>query len=175
MQGSTDILFMATRAGTAKYERLFTEAFIRPGLDPERWGNRANYAACGVVPTGPAEISIYHAHSGRRYTLRADGFISINAGSARGEFVTKPFIFKGRKLFINYSTSADGFIRVELQPAGGRPARGYALDECRTIVGDSIAQAVIWKNGADTHRLAGQPVRLRFVMKEADLFSIQFR
>jgi hypothetical protein len=33
---ATDILFMTTRAGSAKYDRPFTHAFIRPGMDPER-------------------------------------------------------------------------------------------------------------------------------------------
>ena len=175
MLGSTDILFMATRAGSPKFERLFTEAFIRPGLDPERWGSRANYAACGVVPTGPAEMSIYHAHSGRRYTLRTDGFISINAGAKAGEFVTRPFIFKGNGLFLNYSTAADGFVRVEMQTAAGKPLKGFALEDCDALVGDSIARAVSWVQVPDMKRFSGRPVRLRFVMKEADLFSIQFR
>jgi len=175
MFGSTDILFMTTRAGTSKYDRLFTEAFIRPGLDPERWGNRANYVACGVVPTGPAEMSIYHAHSGQRYAIRTDGFISINAGAGQGEFITRPLIFKGHELVLNYSTSADGIVQVEMQSVKGEPVPGYALNDCQPLIGDSIGQTVAWKNGPNTESLAGQTVRLRFVMKEADLFSLQFR
>jgi len=34
---------------------------------------------------------------------------------------------------------------------------------------------VVWKKGADVGRLAGRPVRLRFVMKDADLFALRFR
>ena len=166
---------MSTRPGSTRYERLFKEAFIRPGPDPERWGNRANYAACGVVPTGPAEISIYHAHSGRRYVLRTDGFISINAGAKAGEFITNPFIFKGNGLFLNYSTAANGFIRVEMLSADGKPLKGFALGDCQTMVGDSIAQAVAWIKCPGLKKYSGRPVRLRSVMKEADLFSIQFR
>jgi len=172
---STDILFMASRAGAIHYERLFTEAFIRPGLDPERWGNRANYVAFGVVPTSPNEMSIYHNRSGHRYVLRTDGFVSVNAGHAGGEFLTKPLVFTGRGLFINYSTSASGSIQVEVQRPNGRPARGYSLDNCPPIVGDEIERRVEWKGGADVSRLAGKKVRLRFIMKECDLFSIQFR
>ena len=173
---STDILFMATRAGATRFERLFTEAFIRPGLDPARWGNRANYAACGVVPTGPAEMSIYHAHSGRRYVLRTDGFVSVTAGAAAGEFITQPFIFTGQKLVLNYSTSAAGSIRVELQQPDGTPVNsgmGFDLNSHKPMVGDAIAEAVTWKGG-DPGRVAGHPVRLRFVMQEADLFSLHF-
>ena len=84
---STEILFMATR-GAHPYTRLNKDAFIRPGLDPQRWGNRANYAALNVVPTGPEELSLYHADSGHRYTLRTDGFVSINAPHCGGELIT---------------------------------------------------------------------------------------
>jgi hypothetical protein len=172
---STDILFMATRAGSDRFERLFTEAFIRPGLDPARWGDRSNYAACGVVPTGPAEMSIYHAHSGQRYVLRTDGFISINAGAGQGEFITKPLTFAGQALVLNTSTSAAGSVQVEVQSARGEPIPGYALNDCLPLIADSIECPVVWKNGPDVGSLAGRPVRLRFVMKEADLFALQFR
>lgn len=40
---ATDILLMRSRAGSDHYDRTFAEAFIRPGLDPQRWKNRANY------------------------------------------------------------------------------------------------------------------------------------
>jgi hypothetical protein len=172
---STDILFMATRAGSTEYQRLFTEAFIRPGLDPQRWGNRANYAAFGVVPTGAGEISIYHNHSGQRYTLRTDGFISVNAGFAGGELVTKPLLFTGKELLLNYSTSASGSLQVEIQEADGTPVPGFGLDDCTPIVGDEIERTVRWTGEADLAQLAGKPVRLRFAMRECDLFSIRFR
>ena len=42
-------------------------------------------------------------------------------------------------------------------------------------IGNEIAREVTWKNGADLATLAGRPIRLRFVMKDAELYSIQFR
>lgn len=171
---STDILLMTSRDGS-HYDRLLTEAFIRPGLAPERWGNRANYAALGVVPTGPDEMSIYHAPGGLRYTLRTDGFVSINAPARGGELLTRPLTFSGRELVINYSTSAAGRLQVEIQSADGTPLPGYALADCPPLVGDRIEQVVAWKAGADVSRLAGRPVRLRFAMAEADLYSLRFR
>jgi len=170
---STDILFMTTRAGTTCYDRLFTEAFIRPGLDPDRWGNRSNYAACGVVPTGPAEMSIYHI-AGQRYTLRTDGFISIHAGYASGQMTTKPFIFTGANLTLNLATSAAGNLRVELQDEQGRPLPGRTLTDSDNLFGDAIERTVTWKGDAAVGNWAGQPVRLRFEMNEADLYSLRF-
>jgi hypothetical protein len=78
-------------------------------------------------------------------------------------------------LEINYSTSAAGSIRVEIQEMGGEPIPGFRLADCPEIIGDEIARVVSWKDGGDVSRLAGKPVRLRFVMKDADLFSLRFR
>jgi hypothetical protein len=171
---STDIMFMTAR-GSAPYSRIFKEAFIRPGLDSSRWGNRANYVALNVVPTSPQEMSIYNDHSGDRYVLRTDGFAAVNAPLAGGEMVTRPLYFKGSELVINYSTSAAGRVRVEIQDANGIPVPGYSLDDCPDIIGDKIEHTVAWKTGADVGRLAGRPVRLRFVMQDADLFALRFK
>jgi hypothetical protein len=120
-------------------------------------------------------MSIYHDHSGDRYVLRTDGFAAVNTPLAGGEMVTRPLRFTGTELVINYSTSAAGRIRVEIQDADGIPIPGFAADDCPDIIGDSIEHGVAWKPGADLGRLAGQPVRLRFVMQDADLFALRFR
>lgn len=169
---STDILFMTAR-GDSPYDRTFREAFIRPGLDPARWGNRSNYAALNVVPTSATEISIYTTPF-RRFTLRTDGFASVHAGADAAEMVTRPLRFTGRKLFVNYSTSAGGNLSVEIQDLDGRPIPGFALTDCRPLVGDAIEQALTWASGADVSSLAGHPVRLRIAMLEADLFALRF-
>lgn len=174
MLGSTDVLFMTTRAGETSYERLFSEAFIRPGLDPARWGSRSNYVALNVVPTGDSEMSIYHAKSGRRYVLRTDGFVSTRAGAKEGELVTRPLVFDGSKLVVNYSTSAAGSLRVELQQPDGAPIPEFGLQDCQTHVGDTIDGHVSWRGNPDLKAWAGKPVRLRFVMTECDLYSFRF-
>ena len=105
---------------------------------------------------------------------RTDGFASVFAPREGGEFVTKPFTFSGNTLNLNFATSAAGSIRVELQDAGGEPIDGYALADCAEVFGDAIDYAVRWTKGTDVSSLAGKPVRLRFVLREADLFAMQF-
>ncbi len=168
---STDIMFMTSRGGN-KYDRTFLEAFIRPGLDPNKWGNRSNYAALNVVPTGPNEMSIYVRE--RRYVLRTDGFVSVHAGHKTGELLTKPIKFSGRKLEINYSTSAATDIRVEIQDPAGSPIPGYTLADCPPLIGDKVQHIMTWKSGSDVSSLSGKPIRLRFVMRDADLYSFRF-
>ncbi len=179
--GVSDGVFMTSRDGV-HWDRRFLEAFLRPGLDRLRWTDRNNHIAYGVVPTSPEEISIYwvehYRHPScrmRRGTLRTDGFVSVNAPYAGGEFTTKAFTFEGRELVINYSTSAPGSVKVEIRDEQGKPIPGFSLDEAPEIYGDEIEHVVSWKNGSDVSALAGRPIRLRFVMKDADLYSLRFR
>ncbi|MCL5743566.1 MAG: hypothetical protein M1541_06515 [Acidobacteria bacterium] len=148
----------------------------------ENWGSRSNYPALNLVQTGPAEMSFYVVRNYgqpsiylRRYALRLDGFASAKAPYSGGELVTRPLRFAGRRLELNYSTSAPGGIRVEIQDAEGVPLPGFTLAESRELIGDEIARQVSWAGGGDVSRLAGKPVRLRFVMRDADLFSLRFR
>ncbi|MDP6448247.1 MAG: hypothetical protein QF805_30925, partial [Pirellulaceae bacterium] len=169
----TDIVFMASRPGSNRYHRHFKDAFIRPGLGERGWGNRANYITLNVVQTSETEMSMF-MYGGGHFVLRLDGFISVHAGFAAGEFVTKPLRFGGDQLHVNYSTAGAGRIRVEVQDADGAAITGYALDDCDPVYGDEIEGVVKWKKNADVARLAGKTVRLRFVMNEADLYSIRF-
>ena len=110
----------------------------------------------------------------RRFVWRLDGFASVHAGADPGEMLTQPLRFSGRRLSLNYATSAGGSVRVEIQDASGHPLTGYSLADCRNIVGDEIERTVSWKGGPDVSSLAGQVVRLRFALLEADLFALQF-
>lgn len=183
----SDAVFMSSRDGR-HWDRSFMEAFIRPGLDPRNWGDgHGNQTpAWGLLATSPEEISIYwlehYGYSGkpfspprlRRGTLRTDGFVSVQAPYEGGEFVTQPLRFEGTSLVINFSTSAVGGIKVELQDQQGRPVPGFELDSADEIYGDELARPVTWQGRTDVSALAGKPVRLRFGMKDADLYSIRF-
>jgi len=176
----SDAVLFSTRGGTS-YQRTFLESFLRPGIGPENWVSRSNYPALNVVQTGPDEMSFYvnrnygqpTAHVAR-YALRLDGFASIHAGYGGGELITKPFRFTGRALEINYSTSAAGGIRVEIQDANGAPLSGFTLADAREIIGDQTARIVSWTGGSDVGRPASRPVRLRIALKDADLYSVRF-
>ena len=178
---TSDAILMTSRGGT-HYDRTFMSSFIRPGLGPQNWVTRCSYPALGVVQTGPTELSLYldrdnaqsTAHL-RRYTLRLDGFASVHAPYEGGEMITRPLKFAGNELVINFATSASGAIRCEIQNAKDDPIPGFALDNCKEIGGDEIERTVRWVGGSDVSRLRDQPIRLRFVMKDADLFALRFK
>ena len=88
--------------------------------------------------------------------------------------ITQPLTFTGDRLGINFSTSAAGDIRVEIQNPDGQPVPGFALEDSADVFGDEIDRTVEWKNGSDVSGLAGRPVRLRFVLKDADLYALKF-
>jgi hypothetical protein len=184
---TTDGLFMSSRDG--RTFRRWGEAFIRPG--PRLTGNWTygdNYQSWGMwetesaLPGAPPELSFIvtegywrgESTTFRRYALRIDGFVSARAPLAGGEVVTKPVTFDGSKLTVNFSTSAAGSIRVEIQRADGKPIDGFALEDCHEVIGDELERTVAWAGGADVGGLAGSPVRLRFVMSDADLFAFRF-
>ena len=179
--GVNDIVFMSSRDGL-HFDRSFKEAFIRPGLDQRNWHDRGVYIETGILYTSPTELSLYgmensHLPSQRitRYSLRVDGFVSINACYSGGEFTTRPLTFTGGELELNYSTSAGGSVRVEIQDPEGRSIPGYGLSDCPEKFGDEIEGLMNWKAGSGVGDLVGQPIRLRFVLKDADLYAFRFR
>jgi hypothetical protein len=177
----SDACFMTTRGGN-HYDRTFMESFVRPGQGDSNWVSRTNYPALGIVPTGENELSLYvqrhyaqPSHLLQRLTLRPDGFVSINAPYRGGEMITKPLTFSGKKLTLNFATSAAGQIQVEIRDATSQPIPGFTLADCPPFYSDQLEYVVAWKNGSDVSRLAGKPIRLRFAMKDADLYAIRFR
>jgi len=182
----TDGLFMSSRDGLT-FKR-WGEAFIRPGIEHrDNWVYGDGYQNWGILetksatPDAPNELSVYSLENSwkttcllRRFTLRIDGFVSVQAPLKGGEFVTKPITFQGNKLEMNFSTSAAGSLRVEIQDASGKPIEGFKLEDCPEIFGDNLARVVHWKGGTDVSQLAGHQVRLRFFLKDADLYSFQF-
>lgn len=181
----SDGLFMASRDG--RTFKRWDEAFIRPGLRPVgSWAYGDCYQGWGLLETkseiggAPNELSMFAtegywrgtANAIRRYTLRIDGFVSVHAPLGGGELTTKPLTFAGVRLLLNISTSAGGGARVEIQAPDGCPLQGFGLGDCTEIIGDDLAFPVRWRRNVG--ELAGRPVRLRFVLRDADLYSFRF-
>jgi hypothetical protein len=177
--GVSDAVFLSSRDGV-NWKRTFLEAWVRPGPDNRNWTQRSNMPAWGIVQLDPAEFSMYITehyewpdHRLRRITMRRHGFASAHAGAAGGEFTTRPLTFTGKHLILNYSTSAAGAIQVEVQDAQGNPIEGRSLADMSALFGDELDAVVSWKSGSDLSSLIGEPVRFRFVLKDADLFALR--
>lgn len=178
--GVSDAVFMSSRDGL-NWDRPFLEAWVRPGLDEKNWTDRNNMPAWGIAETAPGEWSMYISdhyqwadNRIRRLVIPRHRFASVNAGARVGEFTTRPVKFAGDRLTLNYSTSAAGNVQVELQDEAGRPLPGYTLADSVLFFGDELSEEVRWKSGEDLSLLAGKPVRVRFVLKDADVYAMRF-
>jgi len=181
----TDGLFMASRDG--RTFKRWGEAFIRPGLRPTgSWTYGDCYQGWGLLQTrsaiagAPDELSMYATEgywredmsSIRRYTLRIDGFVSVQAPLGGGSLLTKPLTFEGGELRLNISTSAAGSARVAILTPDGAEIDGFTAADCVEIIGDDLDFSVRWRG--DLAKLQGQPVRLRFELSDADLYAYRF-
>lgn len=114
--------------------------------------------------------------------LRRDGFASmdwlpdsarvrrrVDDPSGAGVLLTRPLRFDGKHLFVNADVQG-GELRVEVTDANGRTIAPLSRAACRPVTGDGTRLEIQWP-GSSIAAVAGQTVRLRFVMTRGRLFS----
>lgn len=78
-------------------------------------------------------------------------------------------------LLLNCATAARGHVKVEvLDASSGTAVPGFSADDCDLLFDDALERQVSWRGNADLTSLAGSPVRLRFKLKDADLYGFRF-
>ena len=115
-------------------------------------------------------------------TLRRDGFASMEwiPGETRvrrriddepegGVLITRPLRFSGKYLFVN-ADLGDGELRVEVLDQSSRTIASFTRAECRPVTGNGTKLAVEWSR-ASLESLAGQPIRLKFLLNRGRLYS----
>ena len=177
----TDCIFMVSRNGMDFHR--FGEAFMRPEIENGRnWVYGDCYPARGFAvtkspfPGAPDELSMYVFTNHwmgipstlDRYSIRMDGFASLHAGAKEEHATTKVFVFQGNDFFINFETSALGYMQFTISDFDG--------NECSSceVFGNSLDRKVHFENGT-LSAFAGKPVRMHIRMRDADLYSLQFR
>jgi len=180
--GISDTMFMCSRDGL-NWTR-YPDAFIRPGPEhPYAWVYGSCYFSNGIIETKSAhpgcenEISFFCAENRFfdekvspqlwRYSIRLDGFASQSSVYPEANLFTKPFIFEGKDLFINFSTSAYGYMRFTIKDEDGK-----SISSCQTF-GDSTDRRV--RFDGDLSAFAGKPVTMQLNMVDADFYSFIFR
>ena len=177
----TDCVFMTSRDGYSW--KRYDEAIYRPGPEePNNWVYGDGYPAVGMIetpgnyPGTDNEISMYMFTNHwmgipaelYRYTMRIDGFVSYNATYKPQILTTKPFIFEGDQLFINFSTSAIGYIYIKIKGDDGNEINSYEL------FGYKIDRQVGFKDGTPA-QFKGKPVVMEIKMSDADIYSFIFK
>ncbi len=166
-----EVLLTTSRDGVS-FDRTFDDVFLRPGAQGS-YGNRGHYLSNHVIQTGPTVLSLY-SYQPYRWTLRLDGFASLHGPFAGGEATTRPLRFRGNRLELNVQTAGIGHVKIELQDESGTPIPGYTEADAIPFRGDNVAHLVQWRDGGDVGDLAGRPVRMRLILKDADVFAFRF-
>lgn len=104
--------------------------------------------------------------------MRRDGFVSVEADRHGGRLTTPALRFSEGELLLNVAASGGGCVKVEVLDANSRPIKGFSGAAAPCLCGDSIRMPVRWTSGA-AGQLAGQPVRFKFHLTEAKLYSFQ--
>jgi len=188
-----DVQLLTSRDGIRWDRAGEREPFLRQGLDGSSTSGMI-FANPWLVPMGD-ELWLYYAGTPRshgalpdgasetdfarrtgifRASLRRDGFLSADTGSAGGELTTPLLTFAGDRLLLNCDGSAGGWLQVEILDQQGQPLVDHALADADAMRGNGLEKMVTWKGRADIGALAGQPVRLRFVMRDMKLYAFQF-
>lgn len=115
-----------------------------------------------------------HAENGTPSDAPASGPPDRQLPAAHGEVLTVPLVVPEGTLHVNVDASGGELVVVACDAAGA-PLAGFSAS--RPIRGDRTAAAVEWSSSASETgegvpaSLAGQTVRLRFMLREARLFS----
>lgn len=175
-------ILMTSRDGLHFHK--WAEPLIPITAPQDRDGNRSNYMVHGLLqlPGDQHELTVYGTeayYTGpgsrlRRFTFRTDGFVSLHAGEAVADVVTHPLTMTGKELSLNVAVATGGKLQVEIQNAAGEPMPGFSLTDCPVITADVIDQRIAWTSGQEVSALRNQPIRLRFVMQQADVYALQF-
>lgn len=182
----TDSLFMSSRDGH-RFERSRT-AYLTPGVFADtNWVYGDCYFSVGATFTpgdrksAPSELSLYALDNHfqdekamRRYTVRPEGFVSLDFGLERQAVLTTPLTFSGKRLSINISSSAVTDGRIALCDENGQELAGYTAADCDEIFGDSYDYPVTWKGSGDVSALAGKTIRVKFIFNDCELYSYKF-
>ena len=104
-------------------------------------------------------------------TLRVDGFVSLAAGFDGGQVTTRPLKLPTGGLHINAKANHHARVVAEILDERGEPLPGYGAKDCVPIKEDRTDHTVMWKEKQDLSELAGQPLRLRFHLTNARLYS----
>jgi len=102
--------------------------------------------------------------------LRKDAFASLDAGAEIGTVTTKPFINVHGILYLNAAPTKGGWIKVELVDANGNVLPGYHRNDCDAVTTDGVRLHVTWGKQKELP-VSDEPVRIRFVMANASLYS----
>ncbi len=128
-----------------------------PGRDPEK--------RQGLFPGVPGVSGMATWPKGRLVALECD---------QEGRFATVAVIPRGKRIRLNATVKPTGHIKVAVRLLGrGDDVPGRSFEDADRLVGDGLAMPVTWRRESELKH-EGAPVILRFQLRQAKLFGIEF-
>jgi hypothetical protein len=102
-------------------------------------------------------------------TLRRDGFYSMDAPGFEGTLTTRPVTFTGNRLFVN-AAAAGGRVQAEILDTSGNVIAPFSRSNSASLGTDTTRTEITW-SGVDLATVANRPVKIRFYVSNASLYS----
>jgi hypothetical protein len=132
---------------------------------PHKYPGRDMKARKGLFPGLEGVSGLATWPAGRLVALQCDD---------EGEFATVAVVPPGERIRLNASVIPTGYIQVAVRLFGqGTDVPGRTFADTDRLVGDGLALPVTWK-GEAAMKHEGKPVILRFHLKQAKLFAVEF-
>ena len=156
------------------------EPFMDRNGQPGSWDHAMTWADCQLIVGD--ETYIYYGgyargHKVERFTERQlglarmprDRYVARQAGETRGTLTTPTLILEATSMTVN--AKVDDQLQVRIVDEAGKPLEGFDWSDSEPIRGDSIKHPVRWKGSLAAP--AGQPVRLEFALRKAQLYGFE--
>jgi len=164
--GVSDAVLMTSRDGI-HWDRSVKDAWLKGGLYNHEWTERCFITARGIIRRG----DYFYIYTEQNYRWDDDGiwaysiplyrFMSLYADGDGGSFTTKPLHFVSDDIFLNYDTSAYGYVKVTVLDE-----EGTELFRSEEIYGNEISHRLHAEN------LSGKTGTMRIELKEANLYAL---
>ena len=164
--GVSDAVFMTSRDGHV-WDRPIRDGFLRGGLYAHEWTQRCFIPVGGIIPRGDRFLFYIE----QNYMWDDDGiwafavprfrFMSLYADGKGGVLTTKELAFESDDFFLNFATSAYGYIRVKI-----KDPEGNWIYMSEDLFGHDLSRLV------HVDGLSGTRGRMEIEIREADLYAL---
>jgi hypothetical protein len=137
--------------------------------------NVQSAGGCGLV----VDDKIYIYAQGRTknlsksvgmWSIRRDGFTSVDAAMFEGTLTTRTVKFSGKYMFVNVDDAA-GSLQAEIIDESGNVIAPFSKDNCTPVSVDSTRKQVTWSGASDMTAVANRNVKIKFYLTNGRLYS----
>lgn len=183
-EGPIDVQLVHSRDGR-NWHRFTDRTPIIP-LGPHHYDSGSILGLCNHPVVTDKEVWMYYTamtttHGGHlpekvmsiaRASWSRDRMVSLQADNREGMVETQLLTPGGSNLQVNYQLKPQGAFKVEILDDTGNVKKGYEAALSSTYGSDGLFKTIKWKNQSMIP--GGEPIKLRFSIRNGDLFSYKF-